>query len=545
MFQEAIISLSKFYPELALGGTIVAIIIVELFFKRRTQVSGIIAIAGLIVTLALVVQQLYFQPQAVFYQMIVLDPFAYFFKFLLIASAFLIVIFSFISREINPRQEKTGHRPDSTGLDEMEGGHRLVSTGLDEMKGGRRPVSTGRLQEYYALIIALTLGGFLMASSVNLLMMYLSLELVSISSYILAGYIKQTKRSTEAALKYVIYGGVSSGIMLYGISLLYGITGTTDIFAISNFLASNPINLVTLLISVFLILAGFGYKISAVPFHFWAPDVYEGAPLPITALLSVSSKAAGFAMMIRFFLVSFRMPEHFGISGLSMLPSLHWEEIIAVISVATMTLGNFVAIWQDNIKRLLAFSSIAQAGYMLLGVVVINQPNSGGLAATIIYLSVYLVMNLGAFLCAILISNKFKTESIEEMKGFGYRAPFLCVAFGIFLFSLTGVPATAGFIGKFYIFSALIKSGFVWLAIIGLLNAVVSLYYYVKILKNMFLLRPAMPDGRQAGSESGVRMAFGDSVMLLILIIPTILFGIYFAPLTKFAEYSVHIFGIP
>lgn len=518
MFQEAINSLSKFYPELALSGTIVAIIIVELFFRRRTQVSGIIAIVGLAVTLALVIQQMYFQPQAVFYQMIVLDPFAYFFKFLLIASAFLIIIFSFISSEVNPRHEETGHRPEM----------------------GHRPVSTKRTQEYYALILCLTLGGFLMASSVNLLMMYLSLELVSISSYILAGYIKQTKRSTEAALKYVIYGGVSSGIMLYGISLLYGITGTTDIFAISNFLATNPVNLVTLLISIFLILAGFGYKISAVPFHFWAPDVYEGAPLPITALLSVSSKAAGFAMMIRFFSVSFRMPEHFGITGLSMLPMLHWEEIIAVISVATMTLGNFVAVWQDNIKRLLAFSSIAQAGYMLLGVVVINQPSSGGLAGTIIYLSVYLFMNLGAFLCAILISNKFRTESIEEMKGFGYRAPFLCVAFGIFLFSLTGVPATAGFIGKFYIFAALIKGGYVWLAIIGLLNAVVSLYYYIKILKNMFLLKPVL----RSRDEVSVRIAFGDSVMLFILIIPTILFGIYFAPLTKFAEYSVQMFGL-
>jgi NADH-quinone oxidoreductase subunit N len=498
MFQEAINSFDKFYPELALSITILVIILVELFFKRKTHVSGIISIIGLAVTFLLVVQQMYFQPQAVFYQMIVLDPFAYFFKLLLILSGLLIVVFSFLSRELAEIDYK--------------------------------------LQEYYTLILSLTLGGFLMASSVNLLMMYLSLELVSISSYILSGYFKKSKRSNEAALKYVIYGGVSSGIMLYGISILYGICGTTDIFAISNFIASNPINLITLLISVFLILAGFGYKISAVPFHFWAPDVYEGAPLPVTALLSVSSKAAGFAMMIRFFLISFRS-EQASTYAPDFAHAFNWTEIIAVISVATMTLGNFVAIWQDNIKRLLAYSSIAQAGYILLGLTAVNNPSSGGLPAMVIYFSVYLFMNLGAFLCAIMISNKFKTESIEEMKGFGYRAPFLCVSFGIFLFSLTGIPLTAGFIGKFYIFSALIKSGYIWLAVIGLLNSVVSLYYYVKILKNMFLLRPT-------GSEEALKFGAGDTIILLILIVPTIFFGIYFTPLTKFAEYSVQMFGM-
>lgn len=499
MFQEILNSIDKFYPELALSATILVIIIVELFFKRKTQVSGIIAIVGLLVTLLLGIQQIYFQPQVVFYQMVALDPFAYFFKFLLLLSGFLIIIFSFLSRELDETDYK--------------------------------------IQEYYALILSLTLGGFLMASSVNLLMMYLSLELVSISSYIMSGYFKKSKRSNEAALKYVIYGGVSSGIMLYGISLLYGICGTTDIFAISNFLSSNPVNLVTLLISVFLIIAGFGYKISAVPFHFWAPDVYEGAPLPVTALLSVSSKAAGFAMMIRFFLISFQNTNLPAGHPFTVLQGFNWTEIIAVISVATMTLGNFVAIWQDNIKRLLAYSSIAQAGYILLALAAVNQPNSGGLAAMIIYLSVYLFMNLGAFFSAILISNKFKTESIEEMKGFGYRAPFLCVSFGIFLFSLTGIPLTAGFVGKFYIFSALIKSGYIWLAIIGLMNSVVSLYYYVKILKNMFLLKPA-------GSDAAVKFGTGDNIILLILIIPTILLGIYFVPLIKFAEYSVQIFGL-
>jgi NADH-quinone oxidoreductase subunit N len=199
-----------------------------------------------------------------------------------------------------------------------------------------------------------------------------------------------------------------------------------------------------------------------------------------------------------------------------------------------MTLGNFVAIWQDNVKRLLAYSSIAHAGYILLAFVVVTPQ---GISAMIIYIAVYLFMNLGAFFSAIMIANKFGTESINDMKGFGYRAPFLCVSFGIFLFSLTGVPLTAGFIGKFYIFSALINNGYVWLALIGLLNSVVSLYYYVKILKNMFLIQPV-------GNTTKETFGISYNIILLILIVPTIILGVYFGPLTKFAEYSSQLFGL-
>jgi NADH-quinone oxidoreductase subunit N len=504
MFNQQISdSLSKFLPETVLTIFIIAIVIVELFIKRRTRISGYIALLGLILTFIFTVQQNYITPQTFFYQMVVVDPFALFFKVILLLSAFLIIFFSLLSKEVEGFEYKT--------------------------------------QEYYALILSLTLGGFLMASSVNLLMMYLSLELVSISSYILSGYLKRSNRSSEAALKYVIYGGVSSGLMLFGISLIYGITGSTDLFLISMYLSMTPVNYVTLLIAIFLILAGFGYKISAVPFHFWTPDVYEGAPLPVTSLLSVSSKAAGFAMLIRFFLLAFQNlgavnPVSNGISPATynILPGFHWTGVIAVIAVATMTLGNIVAIWQDNLKRLLAYSSIAQAGYILLGFVVVNPQ---GTSAMIIYLAVYLFMNLGAFFAAIMISNKFNTESINEMKGLGYRAPFLCVAMGIFMLSLTGIPLTAGFIGKFYIFSALVNGGYIWLTIIGLLNSVISLYYYVKILKNMFLIRPLE-------ASPVVSFGLGYNVLLIILVVPTILLGVYFAPLTKFAEYSIQMFGI-
>lgn len=498
--QQTIESFSKFIPETILAVSILVILIAELFSKKKSNLSGYLALLALIVTLIFTVQQNNLAPQVYFFQMVAIDPFSYFFKLLLILSALLIIIFSFLSNDIKQVDYKT--------------------------------------QEYYALILTLTLGGFLMVSSTNLLMMYLSLEMVSLSSYVLAGYLKQINRSNEAALKYVIYGGVSSGLMLFGISILYGITGTADIFTISQFLSTNPVNLITLLISTFLIIAGFGYKISAVPFHFWTPDVYEGAPLPVTAFLSVSSKAAGFAMLIRFFLVSFQnstpIPSHEGINMFNSLQGFEWNHIMAVISVATMILGNFVAVWQDNIKRLLAYSSIAQAGYILLAFVVVTPQ---GISAMIMYLAVYLFMNLGAFFAVIMIANKFGTESINEMKGLGYRAPFLCISMGIFLFSLTGVPLTGGFVGKFYIFSALINSGYVWLALIGLLNTVVSLYYYVKILKNMFLIRPA-------GNKNRETFGIGYNIVLLFLIIPTIILGIFFGPLTKFAEYSSQIFGL-
>ncbi len=498
--QQILESFSKFVPETVLAVSILVLLLAELFTKKKSNISGYLAVAAIVITFIFTIQQNSLAPQLYFFEMIAIDPFSYFFKLLILLSGLLIIIFSFLSNDIRNLKYKT--------------------------------------QEYYSLILMLTLGGFLMVSSTNLLMMYLSLEMVSLSSYVLAGYLKRINRSNEAAIKYVIYGGVSSGLMLFGISILYGITGTTDIFGISRFLSTNPVNLITLLISTFLIIAGFGYKISAVPFHFWTPDVYEGAPLPVTAFLSVASKAAGFAMLIRFFLVAFQnttpIPGHEGLNIFNTLQGFEWNHIIAVISVATMTLGNFAAIWQDNIKRLLAYSSIAHAGYILLGFAAVSPQ---GLSAMILYLAVYLFMNLGAFFAAIMIADKFGTESINEMKGLGYRAPFLCVSMGIFLFSLTGVPLTAGFIGKFYIFSALINGGYVWLALIGLLNSVVSLYYYVKILKNMFLVQPA-------ANKSQETFGFGFNLILLVLVVPTIVLGVYFGPLTRFAEYSSQIFGL-
>jgi NADH-quinone oxidoreductase subunit N len=322
-------------------------------------------------------------------------------------------------------------------------------------------------------------------------------------------------------------------MMLYGISLLYGLTGSVDVYGINRALHGNDINVVALMIAGILTIVGFGYKISAVPFHFWTPDVYEGAPITITAFLSVASKAAGFAMMIRFFTMTFVESTVSLSEGVwTIIAGFDWNQIIAWLSVVTMTVGNLVALWQSNLKRLLAYSSIAHAGYMLMGVVVLS---SEGIAAVLIYFGVYLFMNLGAFYLVMLVANKTGTEDIESYKGLGYRTPLIGVAMTIFLLSLTGIPPTAGFIGKLYLFAALINAKWFWLAIIGALNSVVSLYYYVKVLRNMFLVEPTESQGAISFSVSQV-------VLLFVLLLPTLLFGLYFSPLVEFAHASVKMF---
>ncbi len=395
--------------------------------------------------------------------------------------------------------------------------------------------------EYYFLLVALTLGMMLMAGATNLLMIYLAVELSSLTSYVLSGYTKESPDSSEASLKYLIFGALSSGLMLYGMSILYGLTDTLSIYALNRelpaILAAGGSGSYAALIAGVLILAGFGYKISAVPFHFWAPDVYEGAPITITAFLAVASKAAGFALLMRFFKVTFidttaaALPP----GAWATLQGVEWTTILAALSVLTMTVGNLIAIWQNNLKRLLAYSSIAHAGYMLMGVVVLNNE---GLSAVMLYFVVYLFMNLGAFLCVMLIADKTGSEDIEEYKGLGSRTPFLAVAFTIFLVSLTGIPPTAGFIGKLYLFAALINHGWVWLAIVGAINSVIALYYYLRIVRNMFL-RP--------GDEAQPAIAFGSLQIatVLVLLVPTLLFGLYFSPIARLAQASVQIFGTP
>jgi NADH-quinone oxidoreductase subunit N len=498
MTDQILHDLQYFSPELVLTGTFLVAILMDLIFRRSAAVVSSVVVLGLLVTGALVLGQSGAHA-SIFSNMIAVDPFAVFFKLLILLTVLFIVAFSVGSAELNTPGRKLG--------------------------------------EYYSLLVALTLGMVLMVGASNLLMMYLALELSSLSSYILSGYTKEAPDSSEASLKYVIYGALSSGLMLYGISILYGLTGSLDLYSLNSALGRGNAHQFALLIAGVLTLAGFGYKISAVPFHFWAPDVYEGAPITITALLSVASKAAGFAMMIRFFKVAFIDTSVLALpaGAWATLRGFEWYHLVAVLSVLTMTVGNLIAIWQNNLKRLLAYSSIAHAGYMLMGVVVLNNE---GLAAVMLYFIVYLFMNLGAFYVVMLVANKIGSEDIEDYRGLGARAPFVSVALAIFLLSLTGLPPTAGFIGKLYLFAALLNSGWIWLALVGAINSVISLYYYVRVFRNMYLYAPATP-------AEPILFSKVESAILLALVVPTLLLGLYFTPIVQLAQASVKIFGTP
>ena len=380
-------------------------------------------------------------------------------------------------------------------------------------------VSRRRAGEFAILLFSVTIGMGLMAAATDLLTLYLSVEMVSIGSYVLAGFLKEERASNEAALKYVIFGAMASGLMIYGASLLFGLTGETNLAAIQMVLANSEVSRPALLLSIVFIFAGIGYKVSAAPFHMWTPDVYEGAPTAVTAFLSVGPKAAGFALLVRFFFST--LAEPLGATWTA-LANLNWPLLLAVIAAATMTIGNVTALVQTNVKRMLAYSSIAHAGYMIMGAVTLNS--EGGMAI-LFYLATYYMMNLGAFLVVILVARQVGSEEIADYRGLVHRAPFLTIAMTIFLLSLTGIPLTAGFIGKVYLFAAVVNQKIYWLAVVGVLNSVISLYYYAKVFKTMTLEAPATtaPMGEPAYGRA----------LLAVLLIPTIVFGLYWGPLAE------------
>ena len=380
-----------------------------------------------------------------------------------------------------------------------------------------------RRGEYYTILITVCLGMCLVASSTNLVMIYLALELMSIGSYVLAGFAKKGGKTDEAAIKFVLYGAFSTGVMLFGLSLLYGLTGTTDIIQIREILFQASSVDAVVFISFLFVLVGIGYKIAAVPFHFWCPDVYEGAPTPVTAFLSVASKGAGFALLIRFFFRAMVRPD--GPEVWTALPAIDWVTVLAIISAVTMTLGNLCAIPQENIKRLLAYSGIAHAGYLLMGVAILT---SEGITSVLFYLVMYLFTNLAAFLVVMILVNRAGQEEIPSYRGLWQRAPLLAVILTIAFLSLIGIPPTAGFVGKLYLFIAVLDAELYWLAVIAVLNTVVSLYYYFRVVRAMFLDKgPMTAIPRQPLYEG----------LLVVLATPVILLGIFFDPVIRFAQY--------
>jgi NADH-quinone oxidoreductase subunit N len=347
----------------------------------------------------------------------------------------------------------------------------------------------------------------LMASSANLIMLYVAIETTSIPLYILAGFLVHDRKSTESGFKYFLFGAMTSTIMLYGFSLLYGFSGTTDIYAIADKIGSgaSPIPMIGALL---LVLVGFGFKISVVPLHFWAPDVYEGAPTPITGFLSTASKAAGFAVLIRILMAVFPANQDL------------WSALLAALAVATMTLGNLLALTQKNIKRMLAYSSIAHAGYILIGVVVATER---GFSSSIYYLVVYLVTNLAAFAVVTIVSRSIGSEEISDYAGLSRRSPGLALVLLVALLSLAGMPPLGGFIVKFLVFAAAVEANYIWLAVVGVLNAIIGLYYYLVVLKVVYLYRSDKDDQKIA-----VPSAFSFTLGLLTFGI--LLLGTLFAP---------------
>jgi NADH-quinone oxidoreductase subunit N len=385
----------------------------------------------------------------------------------------------------------------------------LLSTGLGDVSDRG---------EYYALLIVATLGMNLMAASADLMMLFLAIETTSIPLYVLAGFVKGDDKSAEAGIKYFLFGAMTSAVMLYGFSLLYGFAGETNLYRLAVAMREGTLSPWLIAATAVLVLVGFAFKISAVPFHFWSPDVYEGAPTPITAFISTASKAAGFAVLVRFMLAVFPAIE------------LQWTWILAVMATITMTIGNLLAIPQKNIKRLLAYSSVAHAGYAMIGLVALS---TFGAASTVFYLAAYVVTNLAAFAVVILFARTAGSEEIEDYAGLSRRSPWLGLALLVAMLSLGGMPPLAGFVAKVYVFAAAVESGWVWLAFVGVLNAIIGLYYYLTVLKVVYLYRSDQDDVPIA-----VPRVYGIGLGLCILAIVVI--GSLSAPWLDWALQAAH-----
>jgi NADH-quinone oxidoreductase subunit N len=396
----------------------------------------------------------------------------------------------------------------------------LLATGLTAVLSCRFVEESGyRAGEFFSLLLTAATGMLLMASGSNLLSIWLSLELMALSSYILAGYFKHETRSNEAALKYFILGALSSGIMLYGMSLLYGAAGGLGLAEIAATLPAAAESMPLLIAVGWLMLAiGLFFKVSAVPFHVWTPDVYVGAPTPVTAFLAVASKAASFAILVRIFYVA--------------LPGLDvdWQIITAAVASVTMIWGNLAALTQNNVKRMLAYSSIAHAGYVLMGVLAMTED---GLWAVLFYMVAYSLITLGVFGTVILLERKeYAGETYGDYAGLSRRAPFLAAMMLLFMLALTGIPPTGGFFGKVYLFAAAVEAGWTWVAVVGVLTSALSLYYYMGIVVQMYL-KESDDTTPRALQAPGLVAAIGFCALA------TLLLGLLPGPLVDFAKASL------
>jgi NADH-quinone oxidoreductase subunit N len=423
-------------PELVIALTLLIVLVFDLFDSISKAVLGWMTIVGAGIALWVSIQM--HQAGTVgtqFNDMFKVDNFSLFFNIVFLVSTILVALIS------------------------------MSYLGKDDRKQG----------PYYLLILLATLGMMLMAAGNELIIVFLGLELMSLSLYVLASYFRDNPASSEAGMKYLLLGAFASAFFLYGIALIYGGAGTTSVPAIAEAItAANKSPL--LLAGMFLLIVGFGFKVAIVPFHQWAPDVYEGAPTTIAAFISAGPKAAGFAAFLRIFMEA--------------LPNLQveWSGVVIVLAMLTMTVGNVIAIAQTNIKRMLAYSSIAHAGYVLIG---LAAANNDGISSAMLYLLVYCVMNIGAF-GAVILAKTEDGESlmISDYAGLGLRKPLLAMFMTIMLLSLAGFPPTAGFVGKFYIFKSAVQAGHIWLVIVGAINTAISAFYYLRVVVTMYMREP-------------------------------------------------------
>jgi len=372
-----------------------------------------------------------------------------------------------------------------------------------------------RVGEYYSLILFCTVGMIILASSTDLIMIFLGIEIVSLCLYVLAGIRRGDVRSSEAALKYFLLGAFATGFLLYGMALLYGTTGTTKLAGIAEAIGSGQMSSQPLvLMGMVLLVLGFGFKVAAVPFHMWTPDVYQGAPTPVTAFMAVGPKAAAFAAFFRVFTEA--MPE---------LAS-SWDMILSIIAVITMFVGNLGAIVQTNIKRLLAYSSISHAGYLLIAII---ARNSLGGSALVFYMLVYAFMIFGAFGIVILIGREGKENlELEDYSGLGFQSPLLALSMSIFLLSLGGLPPLAGFIAKFYIFQAALNEGYVILVVLAVLNSAISFYYYLRVIVYMYMKEPQ--------GEFQITLTPITLLVVVISVLVTVELGLFPGPVLSLAQ---------
>ena len=494
-------------PEVVLSVGIVIVLGLGMVGPRaaRVRVSRNLVIALTLTTLvaaaASTIATAVVLPRALFGGLLVRDSFADFFKLLFAAAGAIVALASVRARDL-----------------------------LDDVDGDRDA------PELAAILLAVVLGASLMAAAQDLLLAYLSLEFVSILSYVLTGFTRRSRRSAEAALKYAIYGGVATASMLYGFSLLFGLAASTDLGAVRTAAAAAPS--LTVAVAVTLCLAGFSFKMAVVPFHMWCPDVYEGAPTPVSAFFSIVPKAAGFALAYRFLVgpTGATWPAESPAAPTSNGPAATWAIVICVLAAVTMGIGNFAALGQRNIKRLLAYSSIAHAGTILMALGVGTEP---ALEALLIYLGVYLFMNLAAFLVVIAVAEQGVGETLGDFAGLGSRSPLAAFCLTVSLFSLAGLPPTGGFVAKYALFAAVVHRGmdgggapFFALALWGVVNTVVSLYYYARLVRVMYL-------GPVVHGQAVVRLAPLHVALLSATTAPVLLLGIYVTPLSDLAGRSL------